>query len=103
MCSTTHTSQSSHTHSGDDAIPRLPILGFPPLAVGNKREQTQEMDSYIQKEKQYTKRYKINTKNTEYTKLENKNAKQKTDIKRILENVSRLITRENQMKTLEVR
>ena len=39
-------------------------LGFHPVAVIGKLIQKKEIDSYIQKEKQYTKQYK----STDYTK-----------------------------------
>jgi len=39
-------------------------MGFLPVAVVVKRVQKYERDSYIEKERQYTKQYK----NTEYTK-----------------------------------
>ena len=39
-------------------------LGFHPVAVVGKLLQNWERDSYVQKEKQYTKQYK----NTKYTK-----------------------------------
>jgi hypothetical protein len=64
---------------------------FQPATMVCKLVQKQERDSYIQKENQYTKQYK----NTEYKNIENIQYK-KTNIKRILKNISRVI-REKQI------
>ena len=51
-----------------------------PVAVVGKLVRKEERDSYIQKEKQYTKQYE----NTEYTKEKTNIQNKKTSIKRIL-------------------
>jgi hypothetical protein len=52
-------------------------VGFHPIAVVGKLIQKYERDSYIQKDKQYTKQYK----NAEYAKEKNIQSK-KTNIKK---------------------
>jgi hypothetical protein len=54
-------------------------LGFHPVAVVGRLVQKQERDSYIQKEKQYTKQYK----NTEYTHPTTNIQNKKTNIKSV--------------------
>jgi len=57
------------------------------VAVISTLVQKLERDSYIQKEKEYTKQYK----NTEYTKYKTNIKNTKTIIKRLFKNISRVI------------
>jgi hypothetical protein len=67
-------------------------LGFHPVAVVGRLVQKYKIDSYIQKEKQYTKDIKTVQKHRIHE-IENKNTKQNTNIKIILKNISRVISK----------